>query len=207
MGGLRDRPRNFDTALAVSTTTLLGIDASAFTALLGRSKDLTGRTELWHSVGSMIQARPFLGYGFSGFWSGGSLESYLVERYVGWSPTYSHNGYLELLLNLGLVGCLLFLAFLSRGLSQAVRLAEHRTAKEDIWPLAFLVFVVVHNCAECSILSQNCFEWALFVATVISANPVVYALMSENPATAALSAQGSFEQELSPVGQGYAKRT
>src|SRR5215470_16851396 len=38
---------------------LLGIDTRAFTEVLGRSKDLTGRTDLWHSVGSMILARPF----------------------------------------------------------------------------------------------------------------------------------------------------
>lgn len=195
----------FTIGIAVCVT-LLGIDASAFTALLGRSKDLTGRTELWHSVGSMIQARPFLGYGFSGFWSGGSLESYLVERYVGWSPTYSHNGYLELLLNLGMVGCLLFLVFLWKGLAQAVRLAEHRNIKEEMWPLAFIVFVIVHNCAECSILSQNCFEWSLFIATVISANPVVYALMNQEPLGASLSGLGSFEQKHPPLEQGYAKR-
>src|SRR5262249_41549603 len=145
--------------------------------MLGRSKDLTGRTELWRSVGSMILARPFLGYGFSGFWSGASSESYGVERYVGWTPTYSHNGYLEIFLSLGILGGGLFFIFLSKGLSRAVHLAEQRAVKEDVWPLALIVFFVVHNCAECSILWQNCLEWALFLATAISTDPVVHALM------------------------------
>jgi len=186
---------------------LVGVDTSRFTELLGRSKDLTGRTELWRSVGSMIAARPVLGYGFSGFWGGASSESYAVERYVGWSPTYSHNGYLEILLNLGIVGCGLFLIFLYRGLTRVVHLAEQRRVKEDLWPLGFIVFFVVHNCAECSILWQNCFEWSLFIATVVSADPVVYALMNGESVSRELSPGHAIEPEYSPGVQEYAKDT
>lgn len=159
----------------------VGIDTSILTEMLGRSKDLTGRTELWRSVGSMIADRPFLGYGFSGFWAGASSESYAVERYVGWTPTYSHNGYLETLLSLGIVGCGLLVTFLSKALSRTVHLAERRVVKEDLWPLALIVFFTVHNFAECSILLQNCFEWSLFLATAISADPIVHALMNGKP--------------------------
>ncbi len=152
---------------------LFGIDTSIFTEMMGRSKDLTGRTDLWRFVGSMILARPVLGYGFSGFWGGASMESFAVENYVGWSPTYSHNGYLEILLNLGLVGTGLFLIFLWKGLTRTVHLAEERIVKEDLWPLAFLIFFVVHNFAECTIIWQNCFEWSLCIATVISSDSTV----------------------------------
>jgi len=185
---------------------LLGIDTRAFTEVLGRSKDLTGRTDLWHSVGSMILARPLLGYGFSGFWGGASIESYQVEKYVGWSPTYSHNGYLEILLNLGIVGCGLFLIFLWRGLIRGVHLAETRIVKEDLWPLAFLVFFVLHNFAECTIIWQNCFEWSLFIATVISTNPIVHGVMSGEVSTGELS-EYSVEREYSTPLQDYAKHT
>jgi O-antigen ligase len=157
---------------------LFGVDTGIFTEMMGRSKDLTGRTDLWRSVGSMILARPFLGYGFSGFWEGASIESYSVEKYVGWSPTYSHNGYLEILLNLGVVGTGLFLIFLWKGLSHALHKAEERVAKEDLWPLAFLVFFIVHNFAECTIIWQNCLEWSLCVTTVIAADPQVESMLS-----------------------------
>src|SRR5439155_26444451 len=113
---------------------LFGMDTGIFTDLMGRSKDLTGRTDLWRSVGSMILARPLLGYGFSGFWRGASLESFAVENYVGWSPTYSHNGYLEILLNLGLAGTALFTVFIWQGLRRVVRLAEAKVVREDLWP-------------------------------------------------------------------------
>ena len=152
---------------------LLGADTSIFTEMLGRSKDLTGRIDLWRSVGSMILARPFLGYGFSGFWSGASMESFTVEKYVGWSPTYSHNGYLEILLNVGAVGAGLFLIFLWKGMKRTIRSAEEGISNEDSWPLAFLIFFVVHNLAECTIIWQNCFEWSLCIATVISSDSTV----------------------------------
>jgi len=185
---------------------LFGLDTSIFTKMLGRSKDLTGRTDLWRSVASMILDRPILGYGFSGFWGGASFESYAVQRYVGWTPTYSHNGYLETLLNLGIVGCGLFVVFLSKGLTRTVHLAERRVVKEDLWPLAFMVFFVVHNCAECSILWQNCFEWSLFITTAVSADPVVHALMSgERRRTD--SADYTIEPGYSPTVSEYAKRT
>jgi O-antigen ligase len=115
----------------------------------------------------MILTRPMLGFGFSGFWGGASSESISVENYVGWSPTYSHNGYLEIMLSLGVVGTLLFLAFLRTGVMRALRQAEAKVCKGDLWPLAFFVFFMLHNLAECTIAWQNCLEWSLCVATVL----------------------------------------
>ena len=101
------------------------------------------------------------------------MESFTVEKYVGWSPTYSHNGYLEILLNVGAVGAGLFLIFLWKGMKRTVRSAEEGISNEDSWPLAFLIFFVVHNLAECTIIWQNCFEWSLCIATVISSDSTV----------------------------------
>ena len=169
----------FFLAAVVVCVALFGIDTSILTEMMGRSKDLTGRTDLWQSVGSMILARPLLGYGFSGFWAGASMESYAVENYVGWSPTYSHNGYLELLLNLGIIGTGLFLIFLWNGLTRSLHKADNKKTKEDLWPIAFLVFFIVHNFAECTIVWQNCLEWSLCIATVMAADPRVQSILSD----------------------------
>jgi len=105
------------------------------------------------------------------------MESFAIENYVGWSPTYSHNGYLEILLNLGIVGTGLFLIFLWKGMARTLRLADEKVVKEDLWPLAFLIFFVIHNFAECTIIWQNCFEWSLCIATVISSDSTVRAVV------------------------------
>lgn len=139
--------------------------------VLGRSSDLTGRTDLWHWVIIMIAKRPWLGYGYSSFWRGASDQSDVIEAHVGWSPIYAHNGYLELMLSLGVLGLLLFLYFIGKGLRRAIAQAKRAERLQDLWPLAFLVFFLLHNLGECTILLQNNLEWALCIAVVIRSDP------------------------------------
>jgi len=149
-----------------------GVSVGSLTGSMGRSSDLTGRTELWGSIASVILERPVLGYGFSGFWEGASSEASVVENNIGWSPSYSHNGYLEITLSLGFVGLFLFLWILCTGMRRALLYAENPESITERWPLAFLVFFTIHNLAECSILWQNCLEWSLCVTTIMAADPL-----------------------------------
>jgi exopolysaccharide production protein ExoQ len=148
-----------------------GVSVSSLTESMGRSSDLTGRTELWGSIITMILDRPILGFGFSGFWDGASSEASVVESNIGWSPSYSHNGYLEITLSLGLVGLFLLLWILRAGFRRALFQAQNAKATPDLWPLAFLVFFTIHNLAECTILWQNCLEWSLCIATIMASDP------------------------------------
>ncbi len=165
--------------LLVPTLSIMGLFSGVFFMLnrdslmgmLGRSSDLTGRSDLWHWVTVMISKRPWLGYGFSGFWRGASEQSAVVEAHIGWSPVYSHNGYLEILLSLGFVGLALFAWVAGIGIWRALIRAKSAQSIEDLWPLAFMVFFLIHNLAECTILLQNNLEWALCVAVVIGFSP------------------------------------
>lgn len=148
---------------------VIALNTTSITGILGRSADLSGRIDLWHWVGIMILERPILGYGFSGFWKGASDFSTVIETRIGWSPEYAHNGYLELLLSLGIAGLLLFLWFAGTGIRRAVIRAKTAESVQDLWPLAFLIFFLIHNLSECTILWQNSLEWAICVATVVGA--------------------------------------
>jgi O-antigen ligase len=150
---------------------VLGLFRDEAMQVLGRSSDLTGRTDLWHWVIIMIMKQPWLGYGYSSFWRGGSDESAVIESHIGWSPIYAHNGYLELTLSLGLIGLLVFLYVIAKGLWRAVIRAKNAQELHDLWPLAFLVFFVLHNFGECTILLQNSLEWALCIAIIIRSHP------------------------------------
>jgi O-antigen ligase len=157
---------------------VLGLFRDDAMQVLGRSSDLTGRTDLWHWVIIMIMKRPWLGYGYSSFWRGGSDESDVIEAHIGWSPIYAHNGYLELTLSVGLIGLAIFLFVIAQGLWRAVIRAKNARELQDLWPLAFLVFFVLHNFGECTILLQNNFEWALCIAVIIRSHPA-YAVVPE----------------------------
>jgi exopolysaccharide production protein ExoQ len=155
----------------------MAIESSA-TELLGRSSDLTGRTELWGFTLNMISKRPLLGFGLSGFWMGASEESLSVQSQLGWTPIYSHNGYLEILLSLGIVGLLLLLVVVGSGIKRVLARVHSNGSIQDMWPIAFFTFFLVHNLAECTILLQNCLEWSLCVATVISCDAILVGALS-----------------------------
>ena len=86
---------------------------------------------------------------------------------------YSHNGYLEQLLNLGIIGLGLTLSFLGIGVKRAIKFSEHRHSGTAIWPLAFLFYFILHNTVECSIMIQD-IEWALCVSCIAGADPLLF---------------------------------
>jgi exopolysaccharide production protein ExoQ len=160
--------------IIVSGVTVLRVNTGGVAGVLGRSSDLTGRTEIWSWVISYISERPFLGYGYSGFWGGVSPESEAIDRAVGGSIMYSHNGYLEVLLTLGAVGLLFALCFLGAGIKRAFYWSKRSRSREDLWPLAFLFFFLLYNLTECTILLQD-LEWAVCVATVVGTDRALFA--------------------------------
>ncbi len=150
----------------------VGIESTAV-QLLGRSSDLTGRTELWSFTLNMIAKHPLLGFGYSGFWMGASEDSQSVQTLLGWTPVYSHNGYLEIVLSLGLVGLLLVLVIVGTGIKRVLDRARVSDSIQEMWPIAFFTFFLVHNLAECTILLQNCLEWSLCIATVVGSDALL----------------------------------
>jgi O-antigen ligase len=72
---------------------------------LGRNTTLTGRTELWPVVLEMANS-PMLGEGFESFWLGERLKKLQDMWYF--KPNQAHNGYIEMYLNLGWIGLLIF---------------------------------------------------------------------------------------------------
>jgi O-antigen ligase len=76
---------------------------------VGRDPTLTGRTTIWGLLLSM-HTNPLLGTGYETFWLGPRLE-WVWQRYAP-GLNEAHNGYLEVYLNLGLIGLLLLVGFL-----------------------------------------------------------------------------------------------
>jgi len=67
---------------------------------VGRDLTFTGRTEIWEKVLSM-KVNPLIGVGYESFWLGDILSKW--DDYFS-APNQSHNGYLEIYVNLGIVG-------------------------------------------------------------------------------------------------------
>jgi len=77
---------------------------------LGRDPTLTDRTVLWQTL-LTLDTNPLLGTGYESFWLGDRLTRIWLA-YPSIQPNQAHNGYLEIYLNLGLVGLCLLTGFL-----------------------------------------------------------------------------------------------
>jgi O-antigen ligase len=114
--------------------------------LLGEDTTLTGRTELWQDLLAM-NTNPLWGVGFESFWLGDRLK-HLWDLHW-WKPNEAHNGYLEVYLNLGLVGLGILIALLiatyRKGRRALLEDFEHGRMR-----LGFLAAVILYNWTEAS---------------------------------------------------------
>jgi exopolysaccharide production protein ExoQ len=82
----------------------------------------TGRTDIWGPVLAMT-TNPLLGAGFQSFWLGDRLYK-MWALFPVFRPNQAHNGYIEIYINLGLVG----LVIVSGVIVSTYRAARHRLA-------------------------------------------------------------------------------
>jgi O-antigen ligase len=82
--------------------------------LIGKDPTLTGRTEIWAYVIDDIWRKPLLGWGYYGFWMLDNPAAVEISDAVQWVVPQAHNGLLEFLLNIGLVGTGIFVVILVR---------------------------------------------------------------------------------------------
>jgi O-antigen ligase len=151
--------------LLVVGVPLIGAYGQELLPILHRSSTLTGRTDLWHAVLFSAAKHPWLGYGFNTFWMGMRGESASVMLQVDWFPKHSHNGFLDLVLDLGVVGLVTFLAGYLSLWSKALRLISRAAGPNPAWVCTYLCFMFIYNLTESSILVQNNLFWILYVST------------------------------------------
>lgn len=125
---------------------------------LGRDATLTGRTHLWAQVLDMV-TNPLIGVGYDSFWLGDRMTK-LWEKFW-WHPNQAHNGYIEIYLNLGLIGIFLLLGVIWSSYKHA-----RRTIMFDFdygrWQLAFLIITLLISVTE-AVLKGISILWFIFL--------------------------------------------
>lgn len=132
-------------------------------------KTLTGRTQLWSAVFEMIKARPWLGYGYAGFWLGGNSPAGRVWRSIKtWKPVHGHNGILDLWLELGLLGVLVFFIGFFLTLQKTILGIKNKKVPHELFPLVFLTCYLLINLTESILVKHNTIFWVLYVTVLFS---------------------------------------
>ena len=76
---------------------------NTFLELIGKDPTLTGRTEIWAYVIPDIWMKPWLGWGYFGFWQLTNPVAFKISNAMHWVVSQAHNGLLEFLLNVGVL--------------------------------------------------------------------------------------------------------
>jgi exopolysaccharide production protein ExoQ len=115
-----------------------GVDIKeAVAQAVGRDPTLTDRTKIWSFLLSM-KTNPLLGVGYESFWLGPRLEWFWQNAGLG-HINEAHNGYLEVYLNLGIVG----LFFLGWFVIASYWTISRRLALSSLGPLRLSVWTII----------------------------------------------------------------
>jgi exopolysaccharide production protein ExoQ len=151
---------------------IIGYELPAITALLGRDATLTGRVELWAMLPSFIEDRLWLGYGFGAFWVETSPRVDMIWNAIGWQAPHAHNGWLDLLLELGIVGVALAAIQVLLVLVKSIR-AVVRGQDPDAQYLLLMGFVLLlMNLAESNLVRPANIIWVSLVISVVALSKI-----------------------------------
>jgi exopolysaccharide production protein ExoQ len=130
-----------------------GLDAliSSATSAVGKDATFAGRTPIWDLVKANIALHPLLGTGYGAFWVGpfDTSPSYEFFKRLYFYPGEAHNGYLDMILDLGYVGLVLLGAFIVRYFVLSLRLMKIDRPQALLY-LALIFYFLLVNLTESS---------------------------------------------------------
>jgi O-antigen ligase len=141
---------------------------------LGRDTTLTGRTDVWEAVLDEVRLHPASGLGWGAAWHEGLPATERMWSAAGFAMFHAHNGYLDVLLQVGVVGCVLGAGFVLVALATGLRGAVVGRAPAARWAFATVVSLLVLNGTESyfgSALGWVVLQFAFFAALRSTTRP------------------------------------
>ena len=124
------------------------VDTGQLLTALNRDPSFTGRLPLWgYSIQEAFN-RPWLGYGFSGFWNEDSPAVQEIWAAIDWQAPSAHNGYIDILLQIGIVGLLLYVWVWGSLIKNSLVAWWQKSLPEARWILLFMLVNLLLNMDE-----------------------------------------------------------
>lgn len=134
----------------------------AVTSVFQRDASFTGRTDIWKAVLDVASKNPLLGVGYGGYWG---LQDEAIYSAVG--VREAHSGYLEVYLEVGKIGIVLFMAFLLAYHRKALRELNH-AYDWGLFGICLLIMTLIHNFTESNFLRTSNYFWNITVFLTIN---------------------------------------
>lgn len=131
------------------------------TELLGKSSDASGRFYIWQKVWNLIEERWLVGWGWISHWVPGvePFEGLIVIEEV--PHFHAHNAFLDVWLQLGLIGLVIFVWLLITTFVRLWKIAVVHTNPLYLWPLFTFMVILTQALTESRLLIEN--GWMLLV--------------------------------------------
>ncbi len=180
--------RIFGIAIAIGLTCIgLIIGNWAFvTDFLGRDADMTGRFDIWGRVIDLGLTSPVVGVGYLGYWLPWVEPFDTLGEMHGMVYLQAHNVWLDVFMQLGIVGVLLWAAIQYRAVANSLgalyRAPIGERALNSI-PLLLWVALFVQGLAE----SRPWIEFGLMLLVIFAIGPLRKQIAPRAPRTAAIT--------------------
>jgi O-antigen ligase len=163
------------TALVTVTVALTLFAREFIFGLFGKSGDLTGRVDIWERVIALAEQRPWFGWGWVSYWAPWAEPFKSLDVKKNGATMSAHNAWLDVWLQLGFVGLLVFapLVFLTlwrvwfravdpprRGHGPALPYAT-----SSLWPFLVMIALLVQSLTESRLLIEG--NWILLVLLAV----------------------------------------
>jgi O-antigen ligase len=133
--------------------------------LFNRDSSLTGRVPLWaYLLEHAFMQRAWLGYGFGTIWSNSAFRIH-IRDVLGWGypVMIGDNGFIDILLNLGIIGFILFLAVYLQGWIKSVRYALSVHTLAGFAAPVFMLYTLMVNISFSLFMETEVLIWTVFV--------------------------------------------
>lgn len=133
--------------------------------IIGEDATLTGRTLLWDELLKIAAQHQILGTGYGGFWIG-NIGNNLWETFQ-WNPGQAHNGYIDVYIDLGLIGLILLIALI---VVTYKNILVNLSADSDFGRLRMVLLsvILISNITESSFLKPTSLLWFFFLLIAVN---------------------------------------
>ncbi|GLJ78454.1 O-antigen ligase family protein [Microbacterium imperiale] len=174
LGAVRRAPRRIrrSVQLALGVTVVVGAMAGyllreRIIAWIGAGTDFSIRAELWAQVASFVRFEPVRGWGWFGPWSRVDFPFNAVNYALNDRHTSALSAYVDVVLQLGWVGLLIFIVFAGLALGRAWLVASERRSILYAWTPLILVTLLVDSLFESFTLHG--YGWLMLVLCALRA--------------------------------------
>jgi exopolysaccharide production protein ExoQ len=135
--------------------------------LIGAGTDFSTRSDLWAAASDYVQVRPVQGWGWFGPWAAREVPFNVINFRLADTHASALNAYVDVVLQLGWAGLLLFLTLGAVALVRSWLVASERRSVVHAWVPLVLVALLVDSLFESFTLSG--FGWFLLVVCAVRA--------------------------------------